>query len=99
MLSELVQKMGNWKADRFIFWKTFTESIPTHQSLIREAPIHVCALCGRSRSRRYQTSHPLVQGQVAIPGICTRPTCAEAQSARREFPHSRLFVLEVHHYY
>ena len=99
MLSEAVRKMCIGRNDKFMCSKTAADEPSIRQPLIQGDPTHVCALCGKVRSRRYQRSHPLVRGEVSVPGICRRPTCAPAQMARGEVQRCQLVVVEVHHYY
>jgi hypothetical protein len=72
---------------------------------------HVCARCGKSRSRRYRPDRPLVPGVQPISDICSRPECAEYASKKNaryaskkdagdvsKKPQPQVIVLEFHHY-
>ena len=96
MLPPLTQKLSVWKPDKSTNLKTIQDQMFTHQSLVQG---QFCALCGKARSRRYQLNHPVAIGHIPEPGVCSRPNCIRAQSARQEESPAQALVVEVHHYY
>lgn len=64
-------------------------------------PQHVCAFCGKPRSRSYHIDHPIRSGEQPPPGVCSRTGCLRAlrDSYQLGPPRNQVLVHEVHHYY
>ncbi|OCK78871.1 hypothetical protein K432DRAFT_394392 [Lepidopterella palustris CBS 459.81] len=96
-LPQLAQNMSIWKTDKSTRPRTSPDRTCTR--LIPGGQIHLCALCGKRRSRKYQRQHPLLPGQIPEPGICSRPECTRAHGKRWEDSYPQPLVVEAHHYY
>ena len=68
-------------------------------SISQQTPEHICSLCGKHRSSRYRKLHPLVPGQAPEPGICSRPTCAEAVNELLLILPCQVNLYEIHHHH
>ena len=72
-------------------------------TMSRHTPIegtrHICSLCGKPRSLRYQRSHPLLPGQIPKAGTCSRRDCRSPTERLSPPPCSHTITLEIHHYY
>lgn len=99
ILSRWTQSMSIGKMAQLTSPKRCPDRTFPHQTLIKEDRLHVCDLCGKPRSRRYQMRHPLAPGQIPEPGTCSRPLCLRARSLQREDSSPRSLIVEVHHYY
>ena len=97
MLPQWAQTMSVRKMDKSARPRASPDRICAR--LIEGGQLHLCALCGKPRSRKYQRQHPLLPGQIPEPGICSRPECTQMHGQRWEDCHPRSLVVEVHHYY
>jgi hypothetical protein len=61
---------------------------------------HICFICGKARSSTYQAQHPLIPGDIPIPGICSRRKCARVDYPMpMESPPPAVIIYKIHHYY
>jgi hypothetical protein len=77
-------------------------SNPPPYSFSQPAPMHICSLCGKPRSSRFQKRHPIESGQTPEPSICSRPSCAKAVAEMllaKTPSYPGVVVYEIHHHH
>ena len=62
----------------------------------------MCINCGKPRSRRYHTTHPIQPGEQPSAGVCSRTSCLRMLRNSHQLAslgQTQVVVHEVHHYY
>ena len=78
-------------------WQSFIASWTANASTTHNFTItkHICANCGRLRSRKYQAGNPIIAGEVPTPAFCRKcqkdssSTEAESDSSRTLKNHTK----------
>jgi len=67
-------------------------------SVARQIQRHICVACRKPRSTRYQECHPITLGQEPLPGICSRPGCAELKE-ELALSFFKTIIVQIHNHY